>query len=641
MCSKANEADAVECHFCGARLIPLVLDGAMDTAPDDALQETPGEGEQTDDSAAVITGRLRAQIAADDIPDEGEPEEDVREPEDVLEEEEGESPDWLDTLRPPGRRHRPEDGEEEDEPERKPRGTDWLERLRKIESSADAKSDEEDAAVGIELARAELPDWLHVVHEDSAEAAEIEEMLVADELTLDETLAVQTPEAAYVDEVVEQEFEAPVEPVEDVAEIEADVEEVDPEPAQTPETTAYPRAPEPSAVDRIEEKPKISRAVLPSWLEALRPIDALRTLEEVEDEEAQPVETAGPLAGLSDVLIAEPVVATPRTPGVVSAIISTTQRENEQARILQRLVETEREYIAPARARLRVMPILRWIIGLFLVAAVAFPSFRSDALFPSPRWVPQDLGTMRGLVEDLPHDRPALVVADYDPGYAAELEAVGSSLIDHLLQRGMPVVTLSTRATGPALAQRLIDNVSAWQTVVPGENFIHLGYLSGGPTAIQLFSSNPRYGGLSGFLLPLEREWGTLWEAPILNGIDSLDDFGAIVVITAGTETARTWAEQAAPQAGETAFIMVLSAGAEPLMRPYYASIDRQVDAIYTGLPSANANEQLNGRSGDASLLWDAFGTGGWAAIAILAAGGIIGATTSLLRRGVKEEADV
>jgi hypothetical protein len=486
-----------------------------------------------------------------------------------------------------------------------------------------------------------LPDWLHVVHEDSAEAAEIEEILVADELELGDTLAVHPPEITSFEEVVEDEIEAPIEPVEELAEIEAPAEEIDLEPAQELETAAYPRAPEPTTIDRIEEKPRISRAVLPSWLEALRPIEALRTLEEVEDEEAQPVETAGPLAGLSDVLIAEPVVATPRTPGVISAIISTTARENEQARILRRLVETEREFIAPTRARLRVMPILRWIIGLLLVAAVAFPSFRSDALFPSPRWVPQDLGTMRGLVEDLPHDRPALVVADYDPGYAAELEAVGSSLVDHLLQRDMPVVTLSTRATGPALAQRLIDHVSAWQTVVPGENYIHLGYLSGGPTAIQLFSSNPRYGGLSGFLLPLDREWGTLWEAPILNGIDSLDDFGAIVVITAGTETARTWAEQAAPQAGETAFIMVLSAGAEPLMRPYYASIDRQVDAIYTGLPSAKANEQLNGRSGDASLLWDAFGTGGWAAIAILAAGGIIGAATSLLRRGVKEEADV
>jgi hypothetical protein len=76
-------------------------------------------------------------------------------------------------------------------------------------------------------------------------------------------------------------------------------------------------------------------------------------------------------------------------------------------------------------------------------------------------------------------------------------------------------------------------------------------------------------------------------------------------------------------------------------MRPYYSDPERQVDAIFTGLPSAKANELLNGRRGDASLLWDAFGTGGWAAIAILAAGGIVGAATSLLRRGRKEDADV
>jgi hypothetical protein len=642
MCSKINEAEAEDCVFCGARLKPLVLDPASDAAPEDASQTIPGEGEETEEGAPDAIDRLRSHIGSAGEPETGDTDE------------KGEPPDWLDTLRPPGRRRKTADGEAVVEPE-KPRGTDWLQRLRKIESSAGAAEDREEAEDGIELARAEIPDWLHVVRE-GADEEEIEGAQVEEGLGLGEGPAVHAPESPAVpdealpasleeeiDEMEEPEVEAPIPPSLglDEEELEEEApEEIDLESLREPEATTYARTPEPTDEERVEEKQRIARAVLPSWLEALRPIHALRTLEEEEDEQGQPVETMGPLAGLSDVLIAEPVVATPRTPGVVSPVISTTQEENEQARILRQLVEMERRVIEPIRKRKLAAPILRWVIGLFLVAAVAIPSFQSDAIFPSPRWVPQDLATMRTLVEDLPYDRPALVVADYDPGYSAELEAVGSSLLDHLLQRGMPVVTLSTRASGPVLAQRLIDQVSEWQNVVPGDDYLHLGYLSGGPTAIQLFASDPRYGGLTGFMLPMEREWSALWDAPILSGIESLDEFGAIVVITAGTESARTWAEQAAPQAGDTAFIMVLSAGAEPLMRPYFANSDRQVDAIYTGLPSATANEQLNGRSGGASRLWDAFGTGGWAAIVVLAVGGIVGAITSLLRRGAKEEAD-
>jgi hypothetical protein len=384
----------------------------------------------------------------------------------------------------------------------------------------------------------------------------------------------------------------------------------------------------------------LAKAVLPGWLERMRPVETFRAEEEVEDEDPKSVETIGPLAGLSGVLSAEPVVAMPRTPGVAAARINITQQENEQVRILRGLIDEEEKEIAPSRPLLRAAPVLHWIVSSILVVAVVLPQLISGSIFPAPRWVPQDLENLRGLVDGLPIERPALVVADYDPGYSAELEALGSSLLDHLFQRGVSVVTLSTRASGPALAQRLIDHVDAWHSVEAGENYLHLGYLSGGPTAVQLFASNPRYGSMRGFMLPEEQEWNSPWEAPILSGVQHLSDFSAVVVVTAGTETARTWAEQAAPQTGETPFIMVLSAGAEPLVRPYYANPDRQVDAIFTGLPSGKANELLNGRNGDASLLWDSFGMGGWASTGVMVIGGLIGIVASVLRGRAKDKGD-
>jgi hypothetical protein len=447
--------------------------------------------------------------------------------------------------------------------------------------------------------------------EGELERAEVEEVAVPP-LISDEQFAEQEPQDVDIGSIQVPDW------VEDIHEIEAG---------------------EPK--EETEEGVEISRATIPSWLEDFRPIESLRSMEETEAPEPPAIETIGPLAGLQDVLMAEPVVAIPHALGATETDISVTSQQTEQISILRKLVEEERNQIEPQKVHRTMKPIVQWIVSLVMVVAVTVPMVIRGSIFPSPRWVPHDLETLRSLVETFDSSRPTLVVADYDPGYSAELEAVGSSLLDHLLRRGMPVVTLSTRAPGPALAQRLIDHISVWQDVQAGRDYLHLGYLAGGPTAIQLFASNPRREGLRGFMLPEDRDWESPWQSPILAEVQQFPDFGAVVVITAGTETARTWAEQAAPLAGDTPFIMVLSAGAEPLVRPYYAGSDAHVDAILTGLPSAKANELLNGHEGDASLLWDSFGIGGWLATCFLIVGGVIGTTVTLLRRDGKDEVHV
>ena len=55
--------------------------------------------------------------------------------------------------------------------------------------------------------------------------------------------------------------------------------------------------------------------------------------------------------------------------------------------------------------------------------------------------------------------------------------------------------------------------------------------------------------------------------------------------------------------------------------------------ALLIGLPAAVAYEVNNGQSGDAHVLWSAFGAGMMAAMLALAAGGIYGVAVMLLRR--------
>jgi len=690
MCSKTNDAGAEACAFCGARLKPLVIDSSSDDMQADVTQETVRESRTPEEPVERKTdwlGRLRSKVGP------------TEEPEPSIAEGTGELPDWLDRLRSPGDTGAAEEVQEIIDPGEKSGDTDWLNRLRKVESASELTDADWDlieneiaSSPEHEQARPEIPDWLKAARKGEDERTEIEEEpeteALEGPLDFSQRLAKHSPEPPKLEEAAEQETSVPDEVIgelevgldapldfsqrlarhspeppklEEADEQETSVpDEVIGEPevssedseeeleAQVPDMVYVPAliideepAPEPAAAEDDEQQPGISRAVLPEWLEAMRPDEINRIQDQAEGDEPQSFETIGPLAGLSGVLMAEPVVAMPRTPGTVAVGINITQQENEQVRILRKLVEAERQDIASPAPRPRAAPILQWIVGLVLVAAVILPQVLSGEIFAAPRWVPQDLNILRNLVEELAVDTPALIVVDYDPGYSAELEAVGSSLLDHLFQRGMRVVTLSTRSPGPALAQRLIEHVTPWHVLEPGDDYLHLGYLAGGPTAVQLFASNPRYGNLRGFMLPAERDWNTPWEAPILADVQQLSDFSAVLVITAGTETARTWAEQAAPLTGESPFIMVLSAGAEPLVRPYYSNPDPQVDAIFTGLPSAKANELTNGRSGGASLLWDAFGTGGWAATGILVVGSVMGIAASLLRRRARDENDV
>ncbi len=384
----------------------------------------------------------------------------------------------------------------------------------------------------------------------------------------------------------------------------------------------------------IVDDAALAPATLPSWLEAMRPVDSFRSVMDGESADNQAVESAGPLAGLRGVLMAEPVVAMPRAATIGSAGLEVTERQFAQAELLQHiLIEEEREF-PPAQPVRTSLPLLRWIISIILVLCVAMPTFLPkifNGVFPK-RLFP-DFSQFYAVVDGLPTDTPALVVFDYPPGYNGELSTVAGPFLEHLITRGVPVATLSTTPTGPALAEAILSKY--------GENwtdYIHLGYLSGGPTAVQIFAATPRIAIPRGFKIPTslqEEGVNNVWQSELLEKVEELSDFSIVAVITAGPENARTWAEQAPSNMGGKPLLMILSAGAEPLVRPYYESTNPQVQGILAGLPTAVGYEiKLNGQTNAAGNRWDAFGFGMFSALLILFAGGLYGLGVGLWRLG-------
>ena len=378
-----------------------------------------------------------------------------------------------------------------------------------------------------------------------------------------------------------------------------------------------------SASTPQEGSPDLAPATLPNWLEAMRPVDTFRSVVEIEPEDDQAVESVGPLAGLSGVLLAEPVVAMPRTSSVGSLELDVSERQYAQAELLHRLVDEE-EQEAPAMPKRGVrLAVFRWAIAAVVLIAVSLPIITGAPSFALPSLEPRELGALFSLVEGLPLEQPVLVVFDYEPGYAGELEAVSGAFLDQMMARGLPLASMSTRPTGSALALLALEPYVVRYGYENGQDIVNLGYLSGGQTAVQLFAISPREAVLEGFALPEQvQEAGlSVWETAVVDQVEVLSDFGMVAVITADSESARVWAEQARPNMDDSPLMMVLSTGAEPLIRPYFESDDPKVGGILSGLPAAVAYELRNARAGLAQERWDAFGSVMLAAELVLLAG--------------------
>jgi hypothetical protein len=378
------------------------------------------------------------------------------------------------------------------------------------------------------------------------------------------------------------------------------------------------------------ERPDLAPATLPAWLEAMRPVDTFRSVIEIESAEDQAVESAGPLAGLRGVLLAEPVVAMPRSPTGESARLDVNEKQYAQAELLHRLVEEEQREARPRAAAKPRPSVLRWVVAAALLLAVGIPGVLGFPAMALPAFAPRDLAFLVGVVDAVATDRPALVVFDYEAGATGEMEAVAGPLLSHLMARGIPIATLSTRPGGSVLAERLMALEGAGHNYVRGEDFVHLGYLPGGPAAVQLFAASPREAVTSGFLEP--DVLTTIWDSPVLAEVAQLSDFTLMAVVTSGSEDARVWIEQTDPYLGESPLVTVVSAGSEPLVRPYYESSDPKLNGILSGLTSAVAYEQRLGRPGLAHDRWSSYGLGLLAAEVLIVLGAAGGVTSGAFR---------
>ncbi|MDL1909475.1 hypothetical protein FBQ81_02100 [Chloroflexi bacterium CFX6] len=374
--------------------------------------------------------------------------------------------------------------------------------------------------------------------------------------------------------------------------------------SREPESAEAPPAESLPAAAPAEES--LAPVELPSWVQAMRPVDS--AIEgEIAGSADRVTEREGPLAGFSGVIPLAPIGSSLR-PKTLSLKLQVTDEQQAGATLLEQIIAGEtlarERKAAPVVSPQRM---LRWALSaIFLVvlSVVIGLGLRIMPISPSAE--------LSNLVSTIPDASPALVVVDYEPSFAGELEAAAGPLLDQLaLARHSTFTFVSMSPNGSALVDRLMVNTKVGVPVAGGglgyqsnEQYFNLGFLPGGSAGVLGFIENPANG---------------------------FSQFAAVVLMTDNAETARVWVEQLEAAGSEIAakpLIVVSSAQSGPMLEPYVAS--GQVDIMVNGLYDAAKYELVNvSRPGIARAYWDAFGIG--LMMAILAI--VFGSVWSLLMR--------
>ena len=380
---------------------------------------------------------------------------------------------------------------------------------------------------------------------------------------------------------------------------------------------------------------------LPSWVEAMRPVEQTPNANEgmalasaLSGNNSEPAEVQGVFAGLSGILPVGAGFAPTSKPKVHSIKINADEDQLKQAGILEQILAAETSPVTLASENvMRSSRILRFGLAFVMVVSVFLFAFMGTQIFSMPVGVPNELKTAVSIVQSIPPDAPVLVIFDYDPSRAGEMEVAATPLFDHMMILNHPRLTfISTNEYGSVLAERFISGPLAGRGYQSGVTYLNLGYLSGGHMGIRSFAQNPAQ------TITFDTSNQFAWTQPPLQGVTALNQFAAMILVTDDAEAARAWVEQTQELRGATPFLVVSSAQAAPMIQPYFES--NQVQGMVSGLYGGAIVERQynNGSPGTARRYWDGYSAGMLIAAILVFGGGLVNLFLGMRDRTAKRE---
>jgi hypothetical protein len=488
-------------------------------------------------------------------------------------------------------------------------------------ATPDAIQDEQPAPAD-DLPLGDIPDWLKAAAPQSSIYSDLPTEKIA-----------PSSDAEWLDSIKSKSSEKPAEEIRNQEASVFSTDEVVDVPAFTPEAGAsyntdslFTDMPEwlSNAVDDSNSSAasmpvdndldSLTPGELPSWVQAMRPFEPGTSQRLAND---QTFESRGALAGFQGVLPLVPGYTPTSKPKIYTNRLHTSDEQTAQAALLEQILTAETAPVPIASfSTLPASKRSRWLIAFILIAALGTVLFLRTQIFSQPVGVPYEVNGAFLVSQAIPEGAPVLVAFDYEPARAGEMEAAASPMFN--LMKNPNFTFISTNATGAILAERFVAGPLA-DTDQGGIQRLNLGYLPGGQMGIRVFAKNPAY------------------LFPQLADVKSISQFAALIIITDNADSARAWIEQTSSTRGTIPLVVISSAQAAPMIRPYYDS--QQISGLVGGLYGSAVFEQnMSGGSGISRRYWDAYSVGMLLAMALILGGGLFNLVLGLRERAQARE---
>lgn len=371
---------------------------------------------------------------------------------------------------------------------------------------------------------------------------------------------------------------------------------------------AQPPAAEPATLQSVTAQPPPSRAEVATEAMPSVPPPGQRAWRGVDGPEAAQLKEGNILAGIGAALAAPTshALLKPEGPVTTEAIIEGSER----ASVFQEIVSQPLIAGEPPqrrRKRSRFWPAFgRAVLSLLIFAAVALTLYWQGA---------QDIGffheynmpisprtqAVYNQISAVPERSPVLIIADYEPSLAEELNVQARTLLESLIRRQLKILVVSTAFTGPQVMQEVVEDVLQHQAASYqyGEDYVNLGYLPAHETSLLLFGQDP----LSAVRVDFKNR-ADLKAYPLASALGRVPQEGLaraiplIVYLGGNEESLRLWIEQVIARQPDARMIVGVSAGLEPYTYPYLGA--GQLAGVLSGLTGAAEYESLTQSPGRA-----------------------------------------